>query len=1065
MDPSNPGAVHHVQDIGKLLLKVQGDLQNLRSNLGNIDRSDQPHAVEQALSAVIQQAEADLREKADVVLHSVLNNSVTTLPDIHDKHASTREPSDAGSYSKQSSLLASIGGDKMRLADPENAARGRSQLESMYGVSKPHSGDGTRGLGPNMRKAGGKRIRKKTADPGLIIPAKFRADPGAVMPISESEAQKGGIFQLVNRGFLGPEADLTAALPLAMMSTGQANMHDWHEQFIKSTTYISPLGFEASNLKLDVPPKQTDIPLPAASQDAAVRDPYEVMSTVVVGVREADEEVDNIVSPSAQQPDGIEAARTYAEIMDEFSLHQFIIRKGKTLETPEFQSFVRAHQSRWGRISELVRCLEGVMVQYSVPIAYVDGKTIAMLAEDELHTPSLDELLSCLVNENQVRSLVKVPGRRFVSADADTTAVTVIQATWRMHRQRLRFYRMAIAARAARIIQRRFRVFCSTKALRVRVATLRAERLNLWRQQQQHFCSSWQEVQSERRVVVHMPSLSVEEEQRVSLPSVAIWQKRQLARLLDVADPNIDVLFVLAAPLPDEVRDYYTKLLTVAGVTNAAQRFRFIVPENHDRLRGTHSLATVLLYSPRAMKRIKTFVGDRVAYIAPNVVGADDVRVSMQLGIPLLGPEDRISAMFSSKSGCKRLFAAAQVNMPPAAYDIYSEDDCFQALTRLVIRYPLVRRWLFKLDDEFGGRGHASFDTASLSCHQKVDAFNAAHPNASDLIDNDEEVAEAAEDLRLSVKKELSSRVPKKVQIACPSVYRNWNEFIQAFSRSGGVIEACPSTVKASPSANVFIAPDGELELLSTQEQLFGVPFVCAATLCPMTSLPAGAVRAAALAIGKVCHSKGIIGHIGIDFVVFVDDNSKSLRLWAVDLNICMSSSLCGFKLFSFLTKGGTFEPKTGQYHVGAQKAVEGQGMTAESVSSAGTERAYCHIEMLANPKLSEVQHTAFFNLCRLRGVSFDLKLMLGTAFKLLDSFVCGSIGLISIQPSREKALNSMCEALDFIRRDVGIYPSSMQKEAMWGYQEYNFVETFKAVREASDNMKTKKKKPKETEL
>jgi len=97
--------------------------------------------------------------------------------------------------------------------------------------------------------------------------------------------------------------------------------------------------------------------------------------------------------------------------------------------------------------------------------------------------------------------------------------------------------------------------------------------------------------------------------------------------------------------------------------------------------------------------------------------------------------------------------------------------------------------------------------------------------------------------------------------------------------------------------------------------------------------------------------------------------------------------------------------------------------------------------------------------------VSFDLKLMLGTAFKLLDSFVCGAIGLISIQPSREKALGSMCEALDFIRRDVGIYPSSIQKEDAWGYQEYNFVETFKAVREASDNMKTKKKKPKETEL
>lgn len=183
-----------------------------------------------------------------------------------------------------------------------------------------------------------------------------------------------------------------------------------------------------------------------------------------------------------------------------------------------------------------------------------------------------------------------------------------------------------------------------------------------------------------------------------------------------------------------------------------------------------------------------------------------------------------------------------------------------------------------------------------------------------------------------------------------------------------------------------------------------------------MTSLPAGAARAAALAIGKVCYSKGIIGHVGIDFVVFVDDLTNNLRLWAVDLNMRMTSSLCGFKLFSFLTRNGSFNPKTGTYHTGGVAAIE-EASSEGASSSSKTERGFCHVDMLANPKMSEVHHTAFFNLCRLRGVSFDLKLMNGTAFKLIDSFVCGAVGLISIQPTREKALSSMCEALDFIRR------------------------------------------------
>merc|ERR1719240_527700 len=86
-------------------------------------------------------------------------------------------------------------------------------------------------------------------------------------------------------------------------------------------------------------------------------------------------------------------------------------------------------------------------------------------------------------------------------------------------------------------------------------------------------------------------------------------------------------------------------------------------------------------------------------------------------------------------------------------------------------------------------------------------------------------------------------------------------------------------------------------------------------------------------------------------------------------------------------------------------------------------ERAFCYVDFLGNPKFSEMQHTAFFNLCRLRGVSFDLKLMAGTAYKLVDRFVGGGTGMLSIEASRDKALMTAIEALDFIRRDIGAFP------------------------------------------
>ena len=46
----------------------------------------------------------------------------------------------------------------------------------------------------------------------------------------------------------------------------------------------------------------------------------------------------------------------------------------------------------------------------------------------------------------------------------------------------------------------------------------------------------------------------------------------------------------------------------------------------------------------------------------------------------------------------------------------------------------------------------------------------------------------------------------------------------------------------------------------------------------------------AALAVGRVCAEKGIIGFVSVDFVTFTDTENHQ-RLWAVDLNIGVSDT------------------------------------------------------------------------------------------------------------------------------------------------------------------------------
>lgn len=47
----------------------------------------------------------------------------------------------------------------------------------------------------------------------------------------------------------------------------------------------------------------------------------------------------------------------------------------------------------------------------------------------------------------------------------------------------------------------------------------------------------------------------------------------------------------------------------------------------------------MLLYSPRVMKRIRSMIKGKQAYIVPGVVSGDDIKLSIRFDIPMLSGE------------------------------------------------------------------------------------------------------------------------------------------------------------------------------------------------------------------------------------------------------------------------------------------------------------------------------------------------------------------------------------------------------------------------------------------
>lgn len=73
-------------------------------------------------------------------------------------------------------------------------------------------------------------------------------------------------------------------------------------------------------------------------------------------------------------------------------------------------------------------------------------------------------------------------------------------------------------------------------------------------------------------------------------------------------DPNVDVIYITPFAFTSDVLGYYMKILQIGDIENAGSRLHMIVPENAYKFPSHYSLTQALLYSPKAMKRIKTLI-------------------------------------------------------------------------------------------------------------------------------------------------------------------------------------------------------------------------------------------------------------------------------------------------------------------------------------------------------------------------------------------------------------------------------------------------------------------------
>jgi PGM1 C-terminal domain len=446
------------------------------------------------------------------------------------------------------------------------------------------------------------------------------------------------------------------------------------------------------------------------------------------------------------------------------------------------------------------------------------------------------------------------------------------------------------------------------------------------------------------------------------------YEERFLFLLFLLRQPRARMIYVTSQAIMPSIIDYYLALVPGVIPSHARRRLDLIAPLDGSGL----SLTEKLLERPRLLEQIRSLIPDPDrAHLAPLNVTALERDLALALGIPMYAPDPKYYYL-GTKSGCRELFAAEGVAHPLGHDGLTRIEDVVTAIAHVRAAKPRVDEVLVKLNEGVSGEGNALVDLRDL-------------PAPGD----------PAETAAIEVR--VRAMMFEDQGLDYPA-------YAGAFTDNGGVVEERITGEEfRSPSVQLRVTPLGNIELLSTHDQLLGGPTGQSYYGC---RFPADAAYAAAIAeeaakVGARLAAEGVLGRFAIDFVT-VRDGGGAWRNYAVDLNLRKGGTTHPFLSLQFLTDG-VYDPATAMFTApnGQEKCL----VTSDHVVSAAYRR---------------LSPDDLFDIIARYGLQFDQSRQTGVVLHMMSAVgEEGLVGMTAIGNSHDEAAAFYARTVDALAAEA----------------------------------------------
>lgn len=453
------------------------------------------------------------------------------------------------------------------------------------------------------------------------------------------------------------------------------------------------------------------------------------------------------------------------------------------------------------------------------------------------------------------------------------------------------------------------------------------------------------------RTVVILPSLTLDQDILSKVKGAIHYEERMLCLLMLLRMPLTKVIYITSVPVPDSIVDYYLHMLP--GITDHHARQRLHMISCHDA--SVRSLTEKVLERPRLIDRIKSLIPDAAsAHLTCYNITPLEKTLAVQLGIPLFGT-DPDKQYEGSKSGGRKTFRESGVLLPDGFEDLHSKEDVIDALVKLKEKYPSLRKAVVKLNDGFSGDGNAMYK----------------YP------------PELGTDLRAAIESSFESNFKTVAHDVSNAL------FFEKIVFMGGIVEEfLDGEIKTSPSVQCVIGTHGEVEIVSTHDQVLGGDdgqiFIGAI-------FPADAAYNVTLAkegrkIAEILSKKGALGRFAIDFIS-VQQADQSWKHYAIEINLRKGGTTHPLLLLQFLTDG-KYNDETGLY-----------------LTSSGNKRYYFASDNVFSEHYKGLTPDDLMHISIYHGLIYDSASQEGVMFHLVGALSeHGKLGVLCVGASPERA-------------------------------------------------------------